>query len=85
MRCPVCDCATTVLSTDELDNGGRKRRRECLDCGHRFNTIENVIGERGDDDARKTIPDQLAVQRCPQRKKAKPYGMSDLRIALRVR
>lgn len=45
MRCPKC----TSLETKVLDTRTGKnetsirRRRECLDCGHRFTTIEEVL------------------------------------------
>jgi transcriptional repressor NrdR len=45
MRCPKC----TSIDTKVLDTRTAKketsirRRRECLDCGHRFTTIEEVM------------------------------------------
>lgn len=45
MRCPKC----TSLETKVLDTRTGKnetsirRRRECLDCGHRFTTVEEIL------------------------------------------
>lgn len=44
MNCQLCGAATRVLVTD-----GPKRRRECMNCRHRFNTEEvraEVLGGR---------------------------------------
>lgn len=42
MKCPKCNSAKSKVndSRDHCDN--IKRRRECLQCGFRFNTIETV-------------------------------------------
>jgi len=43
MQCPKCKGKTHVLET-RPQKGYRmhalKRRRECLSCGHRYNTVE---------------------------------------------
>ncbi len=42
MQCPYCLHKETKV-VDKRDNeGSTKRRRECLKCGKRFNTYENV-------------------------------------------
>ena len=45
MRCPECDCTEDkVLETRVSKNKTIvRRRRECVNCGHRFNTQEEVI------------------------------------------
>lgn len=45
MRCPKCTSSDTkVLDTRTSKNETSiRRRRECLECGHRFTTIEEVL------------------------------------------
>ena len=46
MICPYCQHEDTKV-VDKRDFGGlTKRRRECLKCERRFNTLENVEGAR---------------------------------------
>lgn len=40
MRCPKCQSDTKVLETRTIEAGLPKRRRECLSCSYRFNTLE---------------------------------------------
>lgn len=43
MRCPVCDSRNTrVLDSRESKDGGIRRRRSCIECGHRFSTKERI-------------------------------------------
>ena len=43
MLCPVCrGPSTKVLDSRDSRDGGIRRRRQCLDCGHRFSTRERV-------------------------------------------
>jgi transcriptional repressor NrdR len=44
MRCPVCghEEDRVVDSRSTKDNAAVRRRRECLECGHRFTTYEYV-------------------------------------------
>ena len=44
MRCPVCGCAQDkVLDTRPIDDERSiRRRRECLNCQHRFTSYETV-------------------------------------------
>lgn len=39
MTCPVCNGDTKVVDTRCHDDSVY-RRRMCLECGHRFNTVE---------------------------------------------
>ena len=41
MKCPICDFADSkVIDSRPTDNGGIRRRRECLVCKNRFTTYE---------------------------------------------
>lgn len=78
MRCPKCTSANTkVLDTRTSKNETSiRRRRECLECGHRFTTIEEVLradlqvvkrdGRREDFDRAKMLGGlKKAVQKRP--------------------
>lgn len=39
MTCPKCGAATCVIDSRPSEDSVR-RRRECLECGERFNTME---------------------------------------------
>jgi transcriptional repressor NrdR len=45
MRCPQCTCQDdkVVDSRSVKDGEGVRRRRECLNCGHRFSTYEGIV------------------------------------------
>lgn len=45
MRCPQCHCQEdkVVDSRSTKEGEGVRRRRECLNCGHRFTTYEGII------------------------------------------
>ena len=45
MRCPRCACQDdkVVDSRAPKEGAGVRRRRECLNCGHRFTTYEEII------------------------------------------
>lgn len=44
MRCPYCHAENTkVLDTTHDSHGGIRRRRECIQCGQRFSTLERAI------------------------------------------
>jgi len=45
MRCPQCQCLEdkVVDSRATKEGAGVRRRRECLNCGHRFTTSETII------------------------------------------
>lgn len=47
MRCPSCDHVEDKVVDSRLSRGGRsiRRRRECLECGKRFTTYEQVEHE----------------------------------------
>ena len=39
MTCPVCGGETKVVDSRPIEDGTR-RRRQCLECDHRFTTVE---------------------------------------------
>lgn len=44
MKCPYChSLSTKVVDTRQDPQGNMRRRRECLDCDHRFSTVERAI------------------------------------------
>lgn len=45
MRCPQCQCLDdkVIDSRSVKDGAGTRRRRECLNCGHRYTTYESII------------------------------------------
>jgi len=44
MRCPYCHKNNSkVLDTTHDSHGGIRRRRECLECGQRFSSLERPI------------------------------------------
>lgn len=45
MRCPQCQCLDdkVVDSRTAKEGAGVRRRRECLNCGHRYTTYESII------------------------------------------
>jgi transcriptional repressor NrdR len=44
MHCPKCHFPNTKVYDSRVSQGGRamRRRRECLQCGYRFTTLEEV-------------------------------------------
>lgn len=44
MRCPKCECLEdkVIDSRSSREGGTIRRRRECLQCGHRFTTYEEI-------------------------------------------
>ena len=44
MKCPRCNCLDdkVVDSRMSKDGGAIRRRRQCIDCGHRFTTYEEI-------------------------------------------
>lgn len=43
MKCPYCGGETKVLESRHANDGlAIRRRRECLECGRRFNTMETI-------------------------------------------
>lgn len=43
MRCEKCKGKTTVLETRKNEKfSGVYRRRKCLNCGHKFITVEEI-------------------------------------------
>ena len=43
-----CECKNTVCNDSrKTEYGYTRRRRECIDCGRRFSTIETEVDMRG--------------------------------------
>src|SRR3989304_9029688 len=42
MRCPYCGYADTKVTDSRDADDGIRRRRECLNCGQRFTTMERL-------------------------------------------
>ena len=42
MRCPQCNAADIKVIDSRTHEQSIRRRRECLSCGHRFNTYERI-------------------------------------------
>jgi transcriptional repressor NrdR len=45
VNCPRCDSPTKTLETRRVPDGAVRRRRECMNCGHRFTTYERAVPE----------------------------------------
>jgi transcriptional regulator NrdR family protein len=58
MDCPKCYGKTTVLVT-KVNEDYVRRRRECLECGHRYTTVEMVI-----DDIKLYIRQKAFYEKC---------------------
>ena len=45
MRCPTCGCQDDKVIDSRVvkEGAGVRRRRECLNCAHRFTTYESII------------------------------------------
>ena len=47
-KCPACGKMKSKIVDTRMENGYRKRRRECLCCWARWSTIEVRMKERSD-------------------------------------
>ena len=47
MKCPRCSSTDIKVIDSRVAKEGNsiRRRRECLNCGHRFNTVEEILHE----------------------------------------
>ena len=47
MRCPKCASTVDKVVDSRISKDGStiRRRRECLDCGHRYSTTEQILRE----------------------------------------
>ncbi|MGL5133362.1 MAG: hypothetical protein ACRC78_12595 [Planktothrix sp.] len=55
MDCPKCNAKTSVIATRQEPKIGETRRRKCLDCDHRFTTIEVLFRNGNKLDRQKKI------------------------------
>ena len=44
MKCPKCGADYDHVIQSRWKGEAKSRRRECLSCGHRWNTVERVGG-----------------------------------------
>ena len=71
MNCIKCNSATSVVDSRPQETSAVKRRRKCGACGHRFNTIEQVLT---DDTIVKTVIVKETVKvRKPRIKPHDPF------------
>lgn len=72
MQCPSCDHPEDRVVDSRTSRGGRatRRRRECLGCGHRFTTYEQIEEE------------PLLVQKKDG--SSEPYDRSKLLASIRI-
>ena len=66
MNCPKCNADTKVI-----DRRGERRRRECVECKHRFSTVE-LLAERGRTLKVKDMPEQIQVAKPAKPAVVKP-------------
>lgn len=45
-RCPACGKTNSKIIDTRMENGYRKRKRECLCCGARWSTVEVRVKEQ---------------------------------------
>ena len=88
MRCPKCECVDdkVIDSRSSRDGGTIRRRRECLKCGHRFTTYEEIEkaeklmvlkrDERREDFSREKL--LLSLQRACQKRPVTSEQMQEL-------
>jgi transcriptional repressor NrdR len=69
MRCPYCEFDNTKVTDSRDNDDGIRRRRECLDCGQRFTTIERIAAG------------ELLVAKKDGRRE--PFGREKLLVGLR--
>ena len=54
MNCPICDYYDTRVKESRVAHGLMvRRRRECVECGHRFTTYETIPIEQKKNDPEK--------------------------------
>jgi transcriptional repressor NrdR len=88
MRCPKCQCADdkVIDSRSSREGATIRRRRECLKCGHRFTTYEEIEKPgllsvmkrdgRHEDFTREKL--QLSLQRACQKRPVAPAVIKEL-------
>lgn len=81
MYCPKCEEETMVTQTRQRADGTIYRRRVCRWCGHRFSTTESLMAPK--EEAQNEDRELPLLQCAPKRKNVRPWGLSDMRIALR--
>ena len=85
MYCPECAGQTTVIESRVRTDGTVYRRRECLDCGLRISTTEAITVKKSEEPETYEDREPAMQQRPTAPKPVRPWGVSDLHIALRAR
>ena len=57
MKCPNCNSDNIRVVRKLKRDVIVRRRRECFDCGYRFNTVERYVPERNENGQRRTDRD----------------------------
>lgn len=80
-KCPTCNGRTAVVDSREGDDNTVVRRRRCLTCGLRFNTVEQFSGWQATTDSGKPrgrrskhSPDALVLEEAREAAKSVPTG-----------
>ena len=60
--CPQCGAGSTVYFTREMKNGNIIRRRQCLECGMRFETVETYFREIPNKSKKKLQKSKYGIQ-----------------------
>lgn len=81
MRCPECQEFLRVTCTTENEDGSVRRWRRCPSCGLRITTLE-ALPERSEPDGQDELPVPKSI---PRKERTKPFSLSDMHIALRLR
>jgi len=69
MNCRLCGKGSHVVDSTK-DSNGVKRRRECYDCGYRWNTIEVVAGAKVPEPAKPVEKSKPVVDKPVSRKRS---------------
>jgi len=83
MICPVCESATKIIDSREVNKRVR-RRRECLTCLSRFNTFEEIDFTSLTDHLKKDIDiSKWDTDLTNSRRKLNSNQVEEIKIALR--
>ena len=69
MNCRQCGKGSHVVDSTK-DVNGVKRRRECYDCGYRWNTVEVVAGAKVPEPAKPVEKEKPVAEKPVSRKRS---------------
>ena len=69
MNCMQCGRGSHVVDSTK-DANGVKRRRECYDCGYRWNTVEVVAGAKVPEPAKPVEKEKPVAEKPVSRKRS---------------